>query len=294
MLFFKKNKKVNVLKEIYSKSTLSRFFMFLAGILIVAVSYNVLILPNNIVYGIGGVGVIFKKIFNIDPSLTILIGDILLIILSFVFLGVEKTKYSIMGSIAYPILVKLTEPIVEIVRIDTTDILLLTIFGAVCTGFGLGLIFKAGFNTGGTDILNAIISKYFKTSLGTSMIIIDGSIILSGVFIFGASTIMYSLIALYIISILTDKVVIGISRNKAFYIVTEKPVEIKEFILQNISHGVTLIDARGGYTNNKEKMLMCVIPTSMYFRLKEGIHFIDENAFFVVTDAYETSGGSVE
>lgn len=294
MLFFKKKKNENILKEIYEKTAIKRYVEFFVGVLIVALAYNVLILPNNIVYGIGGVGVIFKKIFEFDPAITILIGDLLLIILSYFTLGAGHTKNSIIGSIVYPLMVKLTEPIVGLITIDTTDLLLLTIFGAVCTGFGHGLIFKSGFTTGGTDILNEIFSKVFKISLGTSMIFTDGIIILSGVFIFGMSTVMYSLIALYIISILTDKVVIGISKNKAFYIVTEKQAEIKEYILQNISHGVTILDARGGYTNDKEKMLMCVIPTSMYFKLKEGIHYIDKKAFFVVTDAYETRGGSVE
>ena len=294
MLFFKKKiVSENILKEIYSKTAFKRYCQFIIGILIVAISYNVLILPNNIVYGLGGVGVILKKIFSFDPALTILIGDLFLIILSFMVLGKDSTKNTIVGSIAYPIMVKLTAPIVNYVSIDTTDILLLTIFGAVCTGFGLGLLFKSGFNTGGTDILNQIFAKIFKTSLGTAMIVVDGIIIFSGVFIFGASTIMYSLIALYIISILTDKVVIGISKNKAFYIVTEKPSEVKTYILENISHGVTVIDARGGYSNDKEKVLMCVIPTNMYFKLKEGISYIDKKAFFVVTDAYETRGGSL-
>ncbi len=293
MFLFKKRSNENILKTIYSKTKLRRYTEFLLGIFIVALSYNVLILPNNIVYGIGGVGVIFKRLFNLDPALTILIGDAILIILSFFTLGFDDTKNTLVGSIMYPLMIKLTVPIANIIHIDTTDFLLLTIFGAVCTGFGLGLIFKSGFTTGGTDILNQIFAKIFKTSMGSAMIFTDGVIILSGVFIFGASTVMYSLIALYIISILTDKVVIGISRNKAFYIVTEKPSEIREFILQNISHGVTLLDARGGYTNDKEKMLLCVIPTSMYFKLKEGIEYIDKKAFFVVTDAYETRGGSV-
>lgn len=294
MFFNKKVKTENVIKEIYEKTAIKRYIEFIIGIFIVALAYNVLILPNNIVYGIGGVGVILRKLFNFDPATVIFIGDIILIILSFFMLGKDETKNIIIGSLLYPITVKLTQPLVNFITIDTTDILLLTIFGAVCTGFGHGFIFKSGFSTGGTDILNQIFSKIFKISLGTSMLFTDGVIILSGVFIFGISTVMYSLIALYIISILTDKVVIGISKNKAFYIVTEKPTEIKAFILQNISHGVTLIDARGGYTNDKEKMLMCVIPTNMYFKLKEGINYIDKKAFFVVTDAYETRGGSVK
>ncbi len=293
MLWFKKKNTENILKMIYEKSRFKRYSQFLLGVLIVAIAFNILILPLNIIYGISGVGVIFKYIFNTDPSLVILIGSLLLLILSFVLLGYEDTKHTVLGSILYPIFVKLTEPLIAYVDLGNPDPLILTIFGALITGFGLGLIFKSGFTTGGTDILNAIVSKYFKMSLGNAMLLTDGAIIMCGVFVFGWETVMYSLIALYIISIMTDKVVLGISQSKAFYIVTSEPNDVKEFILKNIIHGVTVIDARGGYTNDKQKMLLCVVPTSEYFKLKEGIHYIDESAFFVVTDAYETSGGSV-
>lgn len=293
MFGFSKKRKENILKIIYQKSKFKRYTTFLIGVLIVALSFNILILPNDIVYGISGVSVIFNKIFNTDPSLVIFIGSGLLLIMSLFFLGVDKTKNTVLGSLIYPLFVKLTSPLISIIDIGNPDPLILTIFGALLTGLGTGLIFKSGFTTGGTDILNEIVSKYFKVSLGTSMFFTDGVIIFCGIFVFGLETTMYSIIALYIISVLTDKVVLGISQSKAFYIVTSKPQEIKDFILSNISHGVTVIDARGGFSNDKEKVLMCVIPTNMYFRLKEGINYLDNEAFFVVTDSYETSGGSL-
>ena len=82
-----------------------------------------------------------------------------------------------------------------------------------------------------------------------------------------------------------------ISQSKAFYIITEHESEVKKFILQNLSHGVTVLDGRGGYTGNHQKVIMCIIPTKEYFVVKEGIYAIDKNAFFVVTDAYEVLGG---
>lgn len=293
MFLFKKRKAENILKIIYDKDKFKRSLEFLLGLFVLSLAYNIFILPNNIVYGVGGIGVIFKKIFNFDPSITMLVSNVILLILSYFCLGKSKTSHTILGSLLYPIFINITVHLSNLVTIGTNDILLLTIFGATLTGFGHGLIFKSGYTTGGTDILNQIFQKYFKVSLGNSMIFTDGVIIVCGVFVFGWANVMYSLISLYIISIMTDKVVLGISQSKAFYIVTEYPNEVKDFILTNISHGVTILDARGGYSNDKEKMLLCVVPTSMYFRLKEGINYIDENAFFVVTDSYETSGGSV-
>ena len=128
--------------------------------------------------------------------------------------------------------------------------------------------------------------------MGKSMYFTDFIIIIFSIFIFDLPTFVYSVLNLYIVSIITDKVVLGISSSKAFYIITEHETEIKKYITQNLSHGVTVLEARGGYTGNVEKVIMCIIPTKEYYVFKEGIKMIDENAFFVVTDAYEVSGGA--
>ena len=153
------------------------------------------------------------------------------------------------------------------------------------------MVFKAGFTTGGTDIVNQIISKYFKISIGNSMLMSDGLIVLSSIIFFGPVKFMYSIIFLYIISIMSDRVILGISDSKAFYIITEHEQEIKEYIMKYLSHGVTVFNAKGGFAKEKQNVLMCVLPTKDYYRLKEGINVIDKDAFFVVTDAYEVFGG---
>ena len=227
-----------------------------------------------------------------EPSLFILLGSLVLLVVSYFALGKEQTKGSVLGSLLFPLAVSLTSGIGKYIQVDTSQILLLAIFGGLAYGFGAGLIFKSGFTTGGTDILNQIISKYAKVSLGNAMIVSDGLIVLSSIFFYGFNQMLYGIIVLYIISILTDKVILGISSSKAFYIITEKEDEVKAYILNGMNHGVTVFDARGGYTKEKQKMLMCVIPTSEYFRLKEGIYAIDPEAFFVASDAYEVSGGA--
>lgn len=292
MLFKKKNNDEIIMNNIYKKDRLIRYTEFIVGVFIVAIAFNVLVLPCSIVYGMGGIGVILNKLVGIDPALVILIGDILLLILSYILLGKEKTRGSIIGSLLYPVFVKLTEGYSSFIDLGNADMLVLVLFGAVITGFGLGLIFKSGFTTGGTDILNQIVSKYFKISLGNSMIFTDGLIVVLGLFVFGWEKLMYSMVSLYIISIMTDKVVLGISQSKAFYIITDHETSVKRFITEHLSHGVTVLHARGGYTGDNKKVIMCIIPTKEYFLLKEGIHEIDQNAFFVVTDAYEVSGGA--
>lgn len=293
MLFKRKHRlDENIIKEIYKKGRLKRWVEFLLGVLIVAIAYNLFLLPAKVVYGVGGLGIIFNSLFKIDPSLVILVSSVILLFLSLILLGKEETKKTVIGSLLYPVFVKLTSSVGQIVDLSNTDPLLIVLFGAVISGFGLGLIFKAGFTTGGTDILNQIVSKYFKMSMGNSMFFTDGIIILSSVFVFGWTKIMYSIISLYIISIMTDKVILGISNSKAFYIITNHEEEVKKFVLKHLSHGVTILDAKGGFTGQNQKVIMCIIPTKEYFIAKEGIHEIDSNAFFVVTDAYEVSGGA--
>ena len=102
---------------------------------------------------------------------------------------------------------------------------------------------------------------------------------------------MYAIIVLYIISILTDKVLLGISSSKAFYIITSKPNEISDYVINELSHSVTVIDAKGGYSKQKNPILFTVVPTKEYYKLKAGINEIDKNAFFTAVDAYEVLGG---
>ena len=280
----------SILKQVYKKDKIIRYAYFLLGLLLISVSYNLFVLPNDIVYGVGGLGVIFYRTMGIDPSIVIMVGSILLLILSFFTLGWNQTKNSIIGSLLYPVFVKLTLPLVNYIDLGTTETVVTVICGSVVSGFGLGLVFKSGFTTGGTDILNQIVSKYFKVSIGKAMLFTDGIIILIAMFVFGFQKFIYSIINMYVIGLMTDKVILGISESKCFYIITTHETDVKKYILNNLSHGVTVLDARGGYTGNVMKVIMCIIPTSEYFKVKEGIQSIDPDAFFLVTDAYEVSG----
>lgn len=294
-MFFKKKKEVdlnNIIDKIYSKDKVMRSMEFLLGVLIVAIAYNVFILPSNVVYGVGGIGVMLKKLFNITPSITILVGSMLLLILSYFALGKKKTIHTVAGSILYPIFVEATSHYTGLIDITSLEPIVIVIIGAVLQGLGLGLVFKAGYTTGGTDILNNIVSKYGKMSIGNSMILTDGLIIVFGLFVFDFSVFIYSLVSLYIISLMTDKVILGISQSKTFYIITDNETTVKKYLLHNLCHGVTILNGRGGYTGDNQKIIMCTIPTREYFMVKQGIKEIDPNAFFLVTDAYEVSGGA--
>lgn len=294
-MLFHKNKDIdlsNILDRVYSKDKLVRFGEFIAGVFIVALSYNIFLLPSNTVYGVGGIGVILKKLFNITPAVTIFIGSMILLVVSLFTLGHKKTIRSVAGSLLYPIFVFATSYYIELIDLGKLEPIVIVIVGAITHGIGLGLIFKAGYTTGGTDILNDIVAKFGKISIGKAMLFTDGAIILVGLFVFNFPTFIYSLISLYIISIMTDKVILGISQSKTFYIITDNETSVKKFIMNNLNHGVTVLQGRGGYTGDNQKVIMCTLPTRDYYILKEGLKEIDPKAFFLVTDAYEVSGGA--
>ncbi len=281
--------KKNVLQLVEKAHLFKRYIFLLLGTLVYAIAYNLFFFKNNIVYGgASGISIILQNL--IDPSLTILILNIFFLILSFFLLGKRKTIDSVVGSILFPLFVKLTADIGNYIIIDNSDLLLITIIGGVCVGVASGIVFKSGFTTGGTDILNQIVSKYFKISIGSSMLLIDGIIVLIGGFFFGWTRVLYAIIVLYIINILVDKVVLGISKNKAVYITTDKDEEVIDYLLKELKLGITLIETRGGYTNKKDQIIMCVVPTSEYFKVSEGVEQIDSKAVVLVTDAYQTSG----
>ena len=280
-------------KVIKQKIKVKELIEFIIGCFLVALAFNLFMSPNNLVAGgVSGFSLILKHFFGLNPSTIISVANILLIILSFLVLGKEKTKATILGSILFPIFVSLTEHLSTYISFKESEMILIAVFGGVLQGLGAGLIFRAGYSTGGTDILNMIVSKIFKISLGNSMFFTDGTIIIIGAFVFGFNHLMYSLIILYLISTLTDKVVLGISDSKAFYIITSKEKEVKYFVINELKHGVTEFNAKGGYNSENQTVLMSVIPTREYYKLKEGIHNIDKNAFFVAMDSYEVKGGA--
>ncbi len=290
--FQKKNKTALILDQIEEKYKVRRYLELIIGVLLISIAFNLFLLPNDLVFGgVSGLSIIVKEMIPIDPSKFIMISSILLLVVSLIVLGKKETKGSIVGSLLYPIFVDLTSNINQYIQLDTGNLLLSAIFGGILYGFGIGLVFKAGFTTGGTDIINQILSKYLHISIGNAILISDGIIVLGGAFLFGATTLMYAIIVVYIIGLMTDKVLLGISNSKAFYIITNEDEKIRDYLLNELHHGVTIFNVKGGYTSRKDEVILCVVPTNEYYRVKEGIHEIDKDAFFVVCDAYEVFGG---
>lgn len=283
---FKKKKKVVKKKN----SWLIDFAIYLLGATIFAITFNLFLLPNNIAVGFSGLSVIVNSLWGIRPSIFLFISYIFLGIFSFIFLGFNSTKKAVIGSMIYPLLVELTSYTCAYFDLANIEKIVLVLCGALASGFGSGLVYKVGYSTGGTDIINTLISKFFKQPIGTCHIISNAFIIGLGYLTFGLSTVIYSIIVVYLMSSIIDKVMIGISASKTFKVITTNETDIKKFLLSKLSHGVTVIDGRGGYTGNVVKMIYCVVPTREYFTVKEGILSLDSEAVIMVSDVYEVIG----
>ena len=280
-----------IIQQIYHNDRVKRYTLFIIGVLLQAVAFNVFILQSNMAFGVSGIAVVLNEIFGITPAYIILVANLLLIVASFVYLGKNVTSKTIVGSLLYPLLVELTVFLPNYVDLGTTEPVIVALSGAVLYGVGTGLVFKAGYTTGGSDVIKQIISEYGKKSIGQATIYVEGIVVTLCLFVFGWQSFIYSIISLFVISMITDNVILGISKYKTFQIITIKEREVKQFILNQLHHGVTILDSHGGYTGEKKKIMFCTIPTKEYFVLKEGILQIDKEAFFIVTDTYEVRGG---
>lgn len=269
-----------------------KLLMVIIGTILCAFSFVYFLVPYNIAPGgVSGIAQIVNEIYPVNMSLFILIASFILLIFSFIFLNKEKTINLILGSILFPVFVFFIEKIYITYHFQVDNILLSSVFGGLIFGFGLGLVYREDYTTGGTDIICQILCEYFQIGRGISTIIVQAIILLFIAFTFGFSNFMYSLIVVYLISIVVDKVLLGISNSKSFYIITKKTNEVKEFIINDLHHGVTILDGKGAFSNNNQNVILTVIPTREYYKLKEGLKEIDKDAFFVANDAYEVGGG---
>ena len=212
------------------------------------------------------------------------------VILSFLYIGKERTMGTILACIIYPILVKLTSPLSTMITIEKTDMLLVIIFASVLNGISNGLMYKSGYSSGGLPIISQIFFEKFKIPISKSSLLINVMIILIGAKFFGTTNALYAIIFLYINNLVLDRVLLGISNNKAFYIITTKELEVKDFIIKDLNHTATIFDVKGGYQLDHKKVILTVIPSREYYKTTEGIKLIDKEAFFMVTDAYEVKG----
>ncbi len=276
-----------------NKQIIFKGISLVLGIFMIAVCYNMFFVPNEfVVGGSSGLAIIIEGLTGYDSKVFVYLISITLVICSYIFLGKEETKNTIIGSLLFPLFVTLTNPIVNVIgkTFQFEEILVTVIFAALLYGFGTGIVYKCGFNTGGIDVLVKICHKYFHIQEGKAMLILNGTLILFGGFVFGIDKVAYSISIIVISTIILDKILIGISDTKLFLVYTRKLRDVKK-IINNFNTGYTLLPTIGGYSHKKGTLIMSAVSTRDYVKFKEAILEVDPSAFFIINDCYEVNGG---
>nr|WP_251551907.1 YitT family protein [Neobacillus muris] len=263
------------------------YLLVLIGAAIIAVSFNVFLLPNQIASGgVSGISTILTSLFGWEPAYVQWAFNIPLFFAGVLLLGKQFGAKTLAGTIFLPFVVFLTKE----VEPWTNDPLLGSLFGGIGVGLGLGIVFRGNASTGGTDLAAQIINKYTGFTLGRCVVLIDGLIVLAAAIVFDIEKALYALIGLYVTSKTIDLIQIGFGRSKMAMIITEKQEEIRHGILHKIDRGVTKLSAYGGFTEHERPVLMCVVDQTEFTKLKQLVKTIDPSAFVVVMDAAEVLG----
>ena len=279
-------------RKLRSKDFIARYFMLLVSSFIIAINYNVFLLHNDIVAGgLSGIAIVLKN--QIEPSTLIFCGNLVLLILAFFSLGKKYFKDAVIGALLVPLVIRFTSPLVpyilEYVHFD--NIIITLLISGILDGLGYGFLYKYGFSSGGSDIINAILAKYLKIPTGRANLLTNTLIIGIAAIKLGLTKMIYGIIIIYIGSLLIDRIMIGISDSKLFFVHTTNIDKVKDFIITELNCGVTLLDAKGGYLKDDKEIIMCVVPNKDYIFFKEVLLQVDPSVFFVISDCYEVSGG---
>ena len=276
-----------------TKRKLLEWLYITIGVAIAAAPFSFLLDPINLVIGgVSGLGTILKELLQIDTAIIILIINIILLVLGLILLGKEFFVKTVYGSITFPLFIGLFSAIYKALEITPImDKTIVTIFGSIMMGFGLGLVMRYGGTTGGTEIPQKILLKYFHIPYSVSLYIFDGFVVIFGVIVFkDFSLILYGAIFIYLSGFAVDSVVFSGFNKRAVYIISDNSEKIKNRIIAEIGRGVTQINVVGGYSNIQRQKLVCILSSFEFYRLKKIIYECDPDAFYYVVRASEVSG----
>lgn len=267
--------------------TIVEYVYILIGSAIVALAFNLFLLPNRVASGgVSGISTITDAVFGFEPAYVQWAFNIPLFIAGVIFLGKQFGIKTLVGTIFLPFIVFLSKDIDPATR----DPLLASLFGGIGVGLGLGIVFRGKASTGGTDLAAQIIHKYTGITLGKCVMLIDGLIVLAAAIVFDIEGGLYALIGLFVTSKTIDLVQVGINHSKFAMIITNLQEEVQSAILHKLDRGVTRVPGFGGYTNDQRQILFCVVDQIEFTKLKQLVKSIDTSAFVVVMDAHEVFG----
>ena len=278
-------------KKDVSKATpyILDFVFIFVGCAVLAAGINLFLAPNMIYSGgISSVGTILLHLFGVDLWITNLAANVLLFLLGFRFLG----KYAVLKTTAGILFLSMFLWLSDFLPKYTEDKILATVVGGVLVGLGVGLVVRRDGSTGGSDFAALMIKRFLPhVSIANLILVMDCAVIvLSGIVFKDVSVTIYSVIAMYISSKVTDWVVLLGDAAKSVQILSPKNEEIAAMIMERFERGVTGVHCTGMYTGKDGLMLMCLVSPKELPKLANAVRKIDPSCFMVIGDAREVLG----
>ncbi|MGG1877314.1 MULTISPECIES: YitT family protein [Paenibacillus] len=268
------------------RQTVDTLFIII-GSFIMAVSFNLFFLPNQIASGgVAGLSVLAEAWLGIEPAYTQWGLNIPLFILGFWLLGKEYGIRSLLGSIVLPLFVYLTKDW----PVPTSNALLASIYGGIGVGIGMGLVYRGRGSTGGMTIVAQLLQKYSGLSFSISVVLMDAIVISLAALVLSPEQALFALIGLYVTGKVIDGIELGFSFTKVAYIISDHTEPITKAILEDMDRGLTKLTAEGGYTGEKRTVLMVVVSQSEIPRLKTVVQSVAPDAFVIISNAHEVLG----
>ncbi|MEG0134035.1 MAG: YitT family protein [Clostridium sp.] len=273
-----------------SKTFILDVILIFVGCIIASLGVNLFLTHAKLLSGgATGIALIFQYLFAVPAGVVVFIINLPLFVLSYRRLSKSFTLYSAIGMLSLSIALIITKPLSSFVKVD--DILLYCIYGGVLCGIGYGIVFLRNGSTGGTDIITMLIrQKYSNFEIGKLGFILNCLIVIVGAAIFGIPKALYTLLSIFIQGAVLDRVLRGLNSKKLMLIITKKSQNIIDFVIDDMTRGVTSIPIEGEYTHSKKKMLYCIVTTSEMLLLKNKVYDIDPKAFITIMDTSEVKG----
>ena len=269
------------------RETVYSWVQIVLGCLIGAAAYPLFLDPGRIAPGgLTGVAMIFKQLFGWEIGITSLLLNIPLFVVGYRTMGRVFAFRSLVATILFSLAI-------DLVALPDAGVepMLGTLFGGVLLGVGLGLILRGGATTGGTDMVARLVHRYLPfLSVGMFLFLIDCMVVLAAAFAIGVKEALYALVCIYVTGKVIDVVMLGLSKNKACFIMTEQWEKITSRILTEMDRGVTHLMARGGYSRQDRPVVLCVTSPQEVAKVKEIVRSEDEKAFMFITEAHEALG----
>ncbi|MCD2332534.1 YitT family protein [Borreliella americana] len=262
------------------------------GSALMAISTNVLYIPHGLLSGgIGGISLMLHYLLSFNLGWTIFALNIPLFLIGIKFLNITFIIQSWISMGLYSIIINYSQFLQN--KIHLNDMMLVSILAGLISGLGLGLIFKGKGSSGGSDIIAMIIKEKYSISIGTTNFIVNLMVLILATFFFNIEIALYTLIASFVTSIMTDKTSTGFGNQKAILIISDKGKEIAYLLTNKLKLGATLIDGKGAWAGTEKTIVFIVVPIMRLSRIKYISQKVDPNCFITVINTNEITGGKI-